>query len=145
MTTPDPARHAAERIVAEFHEMNRLLPLAGGIPRPIEESTDHAVVLARTYLAEHLADDDDTADVNWLMDDHGFAFSPDGTALVKKLLCHWEVICGVKEHRGESEVSSASLHFTYPGPPKIGGVFAIEDNPTRGSIRRLLTALGSTP
>ena len=39
--------HAADEIIAGYEETQRLLPLAGGIPRPIEESTDHAVVLAR--------------------------------------------------------------------------------------------------
>lgn len=46
----DIARIAAEKIVAGFHGMNRLLPLAGGIPQPIEQSDDAAVVVALEYL-----------------------------------------------------------------------------------------------
>lgn len=33
-----------------YERTQELMPLAGGIPRPIEESTDHAVVLARAWL-----------------------------------------------------------------------------------------------
>lgn len=43
------ACEAAATIIAGFEETNRLLPLAGGIPRPIEESTDKAVVVALAY------------------------------------------------------------------------------------------------
>lgn len=43
------AAESAARVLAAYEEMNRLLPLAGGIPRPVEQSDDDAVILARGY------------------------------------------------------------------------------------------------
>lgn len=62
----DKVRAAANSIVRGFNEANRLLPLAGGIPQPIESSTDHAVVLARAWLADHPEDDGEPVTKEWL-------------------------------------------------------------------------------
>ena len=89
-----------------------------------------------------MADDYD-ADVDWMMGDHGFVYSGDGTALVRSLGGGWEVVCGVRDHRGEVEVTSTALVYTYHGTPKITPTLVIGDTPTRGDIRRLLAALGA--
>lgn len=46
-------RNAAEKIAARYHERNVLIRQAGGIPQPIEDSTDAAVILAVDYLKHH--------------------------------------------------------------------------------------------
>lgn len=48
--TPLEADKAADAVVRCYERTQELLPLAGGVPRPIEESTDHAAVLARAWL-----------------------------------------------------------------------------------------------
>lgn len=51
--TESELRKAATAIVEGYERGQRYLPLAGGIPQPISECTDNAVVLAVAWLAEH--------------------------------------------------------------------------------------------
>ena len=46
----DKAVSAAKKIVDGYEYMNKMLPLAGGNPQPIEQSTDHAIVMALEIL-----------------------------------------------------------------------------------------------
>ncbi len=44
---------AARKIVAWYEDANTLLPLAGGVPQPIEACTDPAVMLASCHLKRY--------------------------------------------------------------------------------------------
>ncbi len=128
----DELRQAAEQVVAAYEEMNRRLPLAGGIPQPIETSTDKAVMLARAYLAEHPADEGEPVTEDWLR------------------LGGWELMDSLSSWWWHRISAGVTLHWHDHGVELLVGSSAtgwhrVTEHATRGHVRRLLAALGVTP
>ncbi len=125
----DDATTAAKLIV----EMDRRVPLPRPTVQVSGQSWDAAVTVARAYLAEHPADDSQPVTEEWLatlsLEDGTFADTPNGEQL--------------GFHVGDAGA--------IPGPRVIimdstdGDDQVVISVPTRGHVRRLLTAFGVTP
>ncbi len=77
--------------------------------------------------------------MDWLQGS-GAKWSTDGTALVIKGECGPEIILGVNRRNGEDYVASLALYWSnYSG---VSLSYLIDDDPTRGDVRRLCAALG---
>lgn len=110
-----------------------------------ESTLSAALTLAHLYLAEHPADDDEPADIDWLCDS-GAKSSTDGLALILKGDAGPEIVCGVNRRSGEDYVGSLGLYWSYHGTsPKVSLSYLIDDDPTRGDVRQLCRGLKIPP
>lgn len=83
--------------------------------------------------------DDEPADADWL-EKRGFKWSACCTAMYR--MCGpIEVVVGGDVVMLEKD-THLSLHWSYPGPPKVTQYYGLDDNPTRAAVRRLCAALG---
>ena len=98
--------------------------------------------LASLHRAVLAAPDDDTPRLvyaDWL-EKRGFDWSACGTAMRK--MCGPIEVCITGDVVMLERDTHLSLHWSYPGPPKVTQYYGLDDNPTRAAVRRLCAALG---
>ena len=102
------------------------------------------------YACRRIAEEQEgqqRADSAWL-EEQGFKWESDGSALVFKTNGP-EIICSIVTNERSDDWSlatSLSIHWEYrDSTPKVGLHYAIDDNPTRAQVLRLLAALTEEP
>ena len=144
----DVLRAAAERIKASAEAWLRENPPPGdewdedAVDPDLVDHWQDQVRVATACLAEHPADDAEPADSTWA-EAVGFEFS-DRDVMYKYVLpgCNLKVVLTGDLAEGEKD-THLSLHWSnYPYEPRFSGSLSVDDNPTRGDVRRLFAALG---
>ncbi len=136
---------AANSIINSYNECQRLLPLAGGIPQPIEKSTDNAVMLAVDYL-KNIDNTPITKEYLKLND-----FLPDGdnenpTSFGKKIWNKDEHTDYYGKNPGMQILFSfednSTFLETYSSEGQTLCLLELDIKPTCGAMNRLIVSLG---